>query len=329
MQDVALDCNRGQEPSSLGIGIVANLASEVATRQKGGVKRPGSKHFVPGAKLWVGPVNSGDGFERVEVIGIKRGTRGSSLIRLMQSTMRLSRFRVAPVYQPAVMKKIKEGRWWDEDFRAESEVSPNAGDNLRSYLIDFAQSRTSWVTQHSHFGVWGHGPSWWLPPGQLHWIDERCAFCAGLDAGNQGNTITDNPYDNVEVSPEYADDYMHLVSDYHAWQIGWHVALRSVERNPTISHGWHGDPKSTHALGLVDEAIGLIYHRLKTTTELTGRYLKQSPILGMEIDLATTLLSRMMIRCRIVFGDDDQINMTGRVTVRLDENDKISEIRAG
>ncbi len=40
-------------------GVVANVSRDVLTRQRTDAKRPGTRHFAPGAKVWILPIRWG------------------------------------------------------------------------------------------------------------------------------------------------------------------------------------------------------------------------------------------------------------------------------
>ena len=64
-------------------------------------KRRGTKHFSPGTRVYVYPVQWGDGWERMVVIGRKRGSR--RLIRKIIPGNMLESFRLKKVYSPTVI----------------------------------------------------------------------------------------------------------------------------------------------------------------------------------------------------------------------------------
>lgn len=64
-------------------------------------KRRGTKHFGPGTRVYVYPIQWGDGWERVMVIGRKRGTR--RLIRKIMAGDMLDNYRLKKVYSPTVI----------------------------------------------------------------------------------------------------------------------------------------------------------------------------------------------------------------------------------
>lgn len=59
----------------LGFGVVANVVGETAHGEGGLELRHGLRHFAAGARVWVLPVQWGDGSDQDIVAGHHRGTR--------------------------------------------------------------------------------------------------------------------------------------------------------------------------------------------------------------------------------------------------------------
>jgi hypothetical protein len=85
--------------------VVANVAMETAHGEGGLELRQGLRHFTAGAKVWVLPPQWGDGGADVVVVGYHRGTKGRGLVRMVMPRRHLTRFRVQPVYSPAVARE--------------------------------------------------------------------------------------------------------------------------------------------------------------------------------------------------------------------------------
>lgn len=64
-------------------------------------ERRGTKHFAPGARVYVYPVQWGDGWDRIVVVGRKKGTR--RLVRKVIPGSMLEDFRLKRVYSPTVI----------------------------------------------------------------------------------------------------------------------------------------------------------------------------------------------------------------------------------
>lgn len=76
--------------------------------------KTGSKHFRPGAKVYIAPANWGDGYENVIVIGCPR--HGKRYIEVVMRSELIRNFRAGKVYAPAVLKMMEESeyRWWGD-----------------------------------------------------------------------------------------------------------------------------------------------------------------------------------------------------------------------
>jgi hypothetical protein len=104
----------GQE--LLGFCVVANIAEWTAHGESGILRQRGLRHFAPGAKVWVLPVQWGDGGDSVIVVGQHRGTRGRGYARIVIRRRHLTGFRVAAVYSPALMRAFTRP-WKDRETR--------------------------------------------------------------------------------------------------------------------------------------------------------------------------------------------------------------------
>lgn len=94
----------GEECELLAWCVVANVAREVPFGPGGVEIRRGTKHFSPGAKVWVLPAQWGDGGDQVFVVARHRGSR--RYVRMVVPSRRLTGFRVQGVYSPAVLREL-------------------------------------------------------------------------------------------------------------------------------------------------------------------------------------------------------------------------------
>ena len=81
--------------------------------------RYGTKQFRGGTKVYLAPVQWGDGYECVIVIGMARNTH--KYIEVIMRSKYIENFRMQRVYKPAIVKRMldSEHRWWcdSEDDR--------------------------------------------------------------------------------------------------------------------------------------------------------------------------------------------------------------------
>lgn len=89
----------------LGFCVTANVRQQTNQGEGGLQVRRGIKHFAAGAKVWVLPVQWGDGGDQVIVAGRHRGSRGP-YIRMVIARRHLENFRVQGVYSPALMRTL-------------------------------------------------------------------------------------------------------------------------------------------------------------------------------------------------------------------------------
>ena len=64
-------------------------------------ERRGTKHFGPGTRVYIYPVQWGDGWKRMVVVGKERGTH--RLIRKIMASDMLDNFRLKKVYSPTII----------------------------------------------------------------------------------------------------------------------------------------------------------------------------------------------------------------------------------
>ncbi|MDB5292742.1 MAG: hypothetical protein JWL69_3983 [Phycisphaerales bacterium] len=106
--------NAGDEIAAKSVGgdnvpvwcVAANVVMEHSYGPGGAETRRGTKHFAPGAKVFVYDFYWGMGGERVSVIG--RHRKSKRFIRLTMPSDRLANWRAELVYSPYVAKQIRE-----------------------------------------------------------------------------------------------------------------------------------------------------------------------------------------------------------------------------
>lgn len=82
----------------------------------------GTKQFMPGAKIYLAPVQWGDGYENVIVIGKPRHRRG--MIEIVMRRKYITNYRLQKVFQPAVLERIEKSKylWWGEPVKDREEI---------------------------------------------------------------------------------------------------------------------------------------------------------------------------------------------------------------
>ena len=74
----------------------------------------GTKHFRPGAKVFMAPANWGDGYEKIVVIGCPRHKK--NYIEIIMRSEYTENHRIQKIYQPSILKMMEKSShlWWDE-----------------------------------------------------------------------------------------------------------------------------------------------------------------------------------------------------------------------
>ena len=74
----------------------------------------GTKHFQPGAKVYMAPPNWGDGYENIVVIGCPR--RSKRYIEIITKSEYIKNCRIQKVYKPFILKMMDNSRfrWWND-----------------------------------------------------------------------------------------------------------------------------------------------------------------------------------------------------------------------
>ena len=111
--------------------LVGNIVEEHSYGEEHDILR-GSKHFRPGAKVWLAPPQWGDGYEKIVVIGKPRHYK--SYIEVIMKSEYIVNFRVQQVFKPPVLKLMcnSEYSWWGDTDKDRNEIQQ---------LLDSLQSR--------------------------------------------------------------------------------------------------------------------------------------------------------------------------------------------
>ena len=86
--------------------LVGNVVEEHPYSESGELKR-GTKHFTPGTKVYCLPVQWGDGYEQIVVVGIARRSR--RWITVVMPSDYITNWRAMKVYQPSVLRRLRAG----------------------------------------------------------------------------------------------------------------------------------------------------------------------------------------------------------------------------
>lgn len=272
-------------------GVAANISRDVVVRQAAGTKRPGTRHFVPGAKVWVLPVMWGDGGEKRYVVGTRRGTGGRSLIRQVLNTDYLVNLRVKPVHSPAIYATM--GQPWP-GFGAPS---------LYESREAAQQSADAWKwarTRGPHLGL-GESVS------AMHNADEECEFCDGRDATQTGAPVDANPHARPDADPEGTVDWWSTA--HGMWRAGW------------LTETFIDHPDRLTDLGL--RHIALARRELRRNAGWLARISAGRTTAELEADG----IGRS--RLRFVRGDHLPRPMDGIVHAWLDDNDQVTRTQFG
>ncbi|WP_250027666.1 hypothetical protein [Paractinoplanes maris] len=194
-----------EEAVPLTWGVVATVSREAFTTQRGDTQRPGTRYFVPGAKVWVLPIMWGDGGDQRYVVGTRRRTGGRSLIRLVMNTRYLANYRVKPVFSPSLHAAMSQPQSVDQ------------GDALPLYAsreeAQQAADSRKWVrTRLVHLAL----AEW---PEPMHNAEETCEFCDGRDAAHAGAPLEPNPHPPPGGGPDGSMDWWG--TPYGMWRCGW------------------------------------------------------------------------------------------------------------
>ncbi|WP_127498026.1 hypothetical protein [Actinoplanes solisilvae] len=229
-------------------GVAATVSRDAFVRQRAGRKRPGTRHFVPGAKIWVLPVIWGDGGDQRYVVGTRRGTGGRSLIRLVMNTDYLVNYRVRPVYSPKLYAAMGQP----------------GGPRLYPSREEAGEVVRWWKWERTRM------PHLLLQerPGEMHNADETCEFCDGRDAARAGVGVEGNPYTEPSHAPAGTVDWWS--TDHGMWQSGW-----LTETHRVVVH-------RLSDLGL--QHIALDRRRMRARAESTARTVVGRTVAELEAD---------------------------------------------
>ena len=128
--------NRGSDPAWC---VVANVVMERPYGPGGVEKRRGTKHFAPGAKVYVYDFFWGVGGENVTVMG--RHRKSHRFIQLSMPAKHLANWRAELVYSPAVAKVIRENAEFGSLDAGSERARRRAEEIAARYMKDGAVSQ--------------------------------------------------------------------------------------------------------------------------------------------------------------------------------------------
>lgn len=101
--------------------LVGNIVKEHPFGEEKEIRK-GTKQFSVGTKVFLAPVQWGDGYERVIVIGIARGSR--KYIEIVMQKKYIEIFRLQKIYKPTIVKRMinSENVWWSDSDDARKDI---------------------------------------------------------------------------------------------------------------------------------------------------------------------------------------------------------------
>ncbi len=108
--------------------LVGNVIQEHEYGEEHEIKY-GTKHFSRGTKVYLAPVQWGDGYESIVVIGLSRYKK--KYIEVITRSAYIENFRLKKVYSPTILKRMcaSQYRWWGDT------------DADRDSIIEYLKSR--------------------------------------------------------------------------------------------------------------------------------------------------------------------------------------------
>ncbi len=101
--------------------LVGNIVEKHEHGEEHEIKS-GTKHFTQGTKVYLAPIQWGDGYENVVVIGLPR--HGRKYIEVITRSIYVENYRMQKVYKPAVLKLMcnSKYRWWNDTENDRKEI---------------------------------------------------------------------------------------------------------------------------------------------------------------------------------------------------------------
>ena len=102
-------------------GLVGNIKQEREYGEEHEIRK-GTKRFSGGAKVYIAPVQWGDGGENVVVIGVPRYSKGN--IEIVTRSKYIENYRMKRVYKPEVINLMcaSKHHWWNDTDHDRTEI---------------------------------------------------------------------------------------------------------------------------------------------------------------------------------------------------------------
>ncbi|MFT4163876.1 MAG: hypothetical protein QM650_01380 [Microlunatus sp.] len=284
-------------------GVVANVSRDVFIRQYDDKRRPGTRHFVPGAKVWVLPIRWGDGGDSRYVIGMRRHSGGQKLIRIVMPSNRLVNYRLKGIYSPKVYDLMAHG-WNRHAMSHQDRERVDIG--LYDSKEEAERTATDWkwaMTRETHLH---HRPGT-----EMHRADEDCEFCDGRDAYLADIPLPDNPHEDGLADRHGSSDWRE--SPHGLWAAGW----RSESQMSSDPY----DDDDLMIRNLTDTR-----RRLRSQAEHLARLLQGKTVEQIESD---GQLRNDDATARYIHGDYQPRRLDGVVHAWLDDADVVVRTQFG
>ena len=101
--------------------LVGNIVQEHEYGEEHEIKY-GTKQISRGTKVFLAPIQWGDGYEYIVVIGKPR--YGSKYIEVVTRSKYIENYRMKKVYKPAILKRMctSQYRWWGDTGKDRKEI---------------------------------------------------------------------------------------------------------------------------------------------------------------------------------------------------------------
>ncbi len=130
------------EPAEARWCLVGNIVQERYFGEGGLTRKQGTKHFPPGTKVYCFPVNWGDGYEQIVVVGRHRGSH--RFCTMIVSCHHITNWRPKLVYSPEVHRLMD--KWESQDGR---NATWGDREDIESLLPWILAREREWIAKHA------------------------------------------------------------------------------------------------------------------------------------------------------------------------------------